>query len=672
MTDLIGRTIAGKFVIESLIGQGAMGAVYCARQIALDKTVAIKVMHGDRAREPTLVARFRREARAASRLDHVHSIRVLDFGEDVDGLLYIAMEYFPGRPLSAIVSKVRPPRAELVVDVLSQALSAIAAAHALGIVHRDLKPDNILVLDGVDEDGRPRLLLKVCDFGIAHVLEVRAAGTKAPNDRLTTEGIILGTPYYMSPEQTRGHALDTRSDIYSMGVILYELLTGEVPFDGGSAFDVALAHCFNPPVPPRHRTPSANAGLEAICLRAMQKDPAARYMTAREMRAAVRALTSSSSSDEFAVETQPAFAPMPSVRSARAVVPPAATTASGAASSRPSPSPRHTPLSPDGPPDPALVDAASPDATPPAPRARRFAGARLAGIAVLLVGGAAVVVALRRAPAPRSATPGTPAGAWVGARALAEGEPPNPPESPSVPRESAQPALSAPAAPLSPVASSSPLPAAPVPGATRGGRHGRSRPAEAHDDRARANPSPHAHAAEDEATVAGPAVAPALPAPVTDSLSAPLAASSGAAPVPHAATSAAGGNEPTEPAAPPAAAPPPAAFDPSRARVDWAVTSTGGGATPAAFRHSLAHAAPGWTACYRAALSRAGHPSSGPATLRVTTDEEGNVVRAALDGFTLPGLASCLDGATRVHVDGADTGNAWAEIRTTFRLDESE
>src|SRR5579871_6914222 len=109
MTDLIGRTIAGKFAIESLIGQGAMGAVYRARQIALDKTVAIKVMHGDRAREPTLVERFRREARAASSLDHVHSIRVLDFGEDADGVLYIAMEYFPGQPLSALVSKVRPP-----------------------------------------------------------------------------------------------------------------------------------------------------------------------------------------------------------------------------------------------------------------------------------------------------------------------------------------------------------------------------------------------------------------------------------------------------------------------------------------------------------------------------------------------------------------------------------
>ena len=666
MTDLIGRTIAGKFAIESLIGQGAMGAVYRARQIALDKTVAIKVMHGDRAREPTLVARCRREARAASSLDHVHSIRVLDFGEDGDGLLYIAMEYFPGQPLSTIVSKGRPPDVDVIVDALSQALSAIAAAHTLGIVHRDLKPDNILVLDGVDEDGRSRLVVKVCDFGIAHVLEGRSFGTKAPSNRLTTDGIVLGTPYYMSPEQARGQALDARSDIYSMGVILYELLTGEVPFDGSSAFDVALAHCFQEPEPPRRRVPAADAGLEAICLRAMQKDPAARYSTAREMRTAVRALTSSPMI-ESARETQPAFVPMPTARSVQIVVPPAATTASGAASSRPSPSGPLVADSPEGPPEGALLDAPSPGSAPHASRFPRLGRAHVAGVAVLLVASCAVVFAVRRAPGPRLSIRTAPVGPSAGSLPNGDGDSPVSSDSLAA-HESAAPTRSAGPSPLASsaaaLASAAQLSASPA----HGRRSSRLRPQESTDDHARSNAS-RGHPAEDESPL--PALAPpSVASAAADSpVVAPLATAA-AVPAPRAGVG--GGDEAVQPPPAPAAPQPHDSFDPSRARVEWAVTSTGGGATPAAFRHSLMHAAAEWTTCYRDALARAGHVSSGMGTVRVSTDEEGNVVRASLDGFSLPGLAPCLDRATRVHVDGVDTGSAWAEIRATFDGDGSK
>ncbi len=670
MTDLIGRTIAGKFAIESLIGQGAMGAVYRARQIALDKTVAIKVMHGDRAREPTLVERFRREARAASSLDHVHSIRVIDFGEDADGVLYIAMEYFPGQPLSALVSKVRPPGVEIIVDAMSQALSAIAAAHAFGIVHRDLKPDNILVLDGVDEDGRSRLLVKVCDFGIAHILEGRSVGTKTPSNRLTTEGIILGTPYYMSPEQTRGQALDARSDIYSMGVILYELLTGEVPFDGRSAFDVAVAHCFTEPVPPRQRLSSADAGLEAICLRAMQKDPAARYATAREMRAAVRALAVSPMT-ESARETQPAFAGMPMAKFEPMAAPPAATTASGAASSRPSPNHPFVPESPEGAPDAALLDPPPPGAALHPARLPRLGRAHVAGIAAFLVASAGVVVALRHARGPGLSIRATPVGPSAGFHASGEADSPIPSESPG-PRESAASALSTAAPSLSPnVALSASTALAPLSAPSRHGRRAaHSRAPEWTDDLARSNP--HAHPAEDPSSPVGPSPTAVVSAATHDSvLEAPAVSGGAAAAGPHAGPSA-GSDEAAEPVAPPAVPPSHDSFDPSRARVEWVVTSTGGGATPAAFRHSLARAAGEWTTCYRDALSRAGRLSSGAGTVRVTTDEEGNVVRAALDGFTLPGLGPCLDRATRVHVDGVDTGSAWAEIHATFDGDGSK
>jgi len=291
---LVGRTIAGKFVIEAHIGSGAMGAVYRARQIALEKTVAIKVLHGEHAGEPQFVARFHREAKAASRLNHPNSMQVIDFGEDPDGLLYIAMEYLDGRSLHRVLREDRPLPATRIADILMQTLAALAVAHDMGVVHRDLKPENIIVLSGTDDDGRPRDIVKVCDFGIAKLSDARAYRSGSGGDResgapVTTAGLIVGTPEYMSPEQGRGEKLDPRSDLYAVGVILFEMLTGRVPFEAENALGVLLRHVTEAaPRPSEVAGGEVHAGLEGVCMRAMQKARDARYPNAREMRASIR------------------------------------------------------------------------------------------------------------------------------------------------------------------------------------------------------------------------------------------------------------------------------------------------------------------------------------------------------------------------------------------------
>ena len=281
--SLVGRKIAGKFAIESAIGGGAMGAVYKARQIALDKSVAIKVMHRELWTDATYVARFLREAKAASRIDHPASVRVIDFGEEPDGLLYLAMELLEGRDLYTLLREEGPLPRDRVGDILLQVLAAMAVAHEMGVVHRDIKPENIMIQRGTDDEGRPRDLVKACDFGVAKITDHR--GEKSvTGPAITTEGLVVGTPEYMSPEQGRGEVLDARSDLYSVGIILYQMLAGRVPFDAESALGIVLKHVTEDPVPPSRLRPEADAALEAVCLRAIQKKKEDRYQTAREMR----------------------------------------------------------------------------------------------------------------------------------------------------------------------------------------------------------------------------------------------------------------------------------------------------------------------------------------------------------------------------------------------------
>lgn len=276
---LIGTTIARKFVLRELIGSGGMGKVFRADQKGVGRTVAVKIMHRHLLGDETAAARFTNEARAASSLNHPHSIAVLDFGQTAVGMLYIVMEYLRGRSLDGLLRTQFPLDPGRVVRLFCQALDAVEAAHNQSIIHRDLKPENIFLLDNHARD-----FVKVLDFGIAKMLD--------NEDRsVTTPGLVPGTPEYMSPEQARGEKLDPRSDIYSMGVILYELLTGTVPFRGNSAVATMMSHVQDPVPPPTQRRPelAIPAALESIVLWALAKDADERISSSGQFRDVLQA-----------------------------------------------------------------------------------------------------------------------------------------------------------------------------------------------------------------------------------------------------------------------------------------------------------------------------------------------------------------------------------------------
>jgi eukaryotic-like serine/threonine-protein kinase len=291
MMDLEGRILAGRYQLGSLLGVGGMARVYVASDRLLERQVAVKVLSPPYAQDPVFVERFRREARAAARLSHPNIVAVFDSGSDADEH-YLVMEYVAGQSLAELLAgqgRLAPRRAaELAVEICA----ALAAAHAQGLVHRDVKPANVLV----GEDGR----VKVTDFGI-----VKAAATAT----LTGTGVVLGTAAYLSPEQAQGGPVDARSDLYSLGCVLYELLCGSPPFGSGAdspPVAVATRHVSEPPEPPSARSPQVDAGLDVVVLTALAKDPADRYQSAVEF---VDALEQAMTSDAMAAGPgQPAAA----------------------------------------------------------------------------------------------------------------------------------------------------------------------------------------------------------------------------------------------------------------------------------------------------------------------------------------------------------------------------
>jgi len=279
---LLGRKIAdGKYTIESLIGSGAAGAVYKATHRELRRTVAIKVLHPHYQHDPQFMKSFRGEALAASQLDHPNVMRVLDFGQEPDGLVYIVMEFLSGRTLQSLLDEERRLTPDRAVEIMIQVCAALSVAHDNGIIHRDVKPDNIMLVPSRNDEGRTFELVKVCDFGIAALQNQRVLDDDEPS---LAETVIAGTPEYMSPEQARGIEIDARSDVYACGMCLYELVTGRPPFLGDNAAEILIKQLEEAPRPPSQLIKGLDSLLEEIILRAIQKDPAKRQQSARELR----------------------------------------------------------------------------------------------------------------------------------------------------------------------------------------------------------------------------------------------------------------------------------------------------------------------------------------------------------------------------------------------------
>jgi serine/threonine protein kinase len=270
--DLIGTVVLERYRVEAELGSGAMGSVYRGTHVKLGRTVAIKVMHFHLGYEPQMVERFRREGRVAAKMQHANLIGVIDVGETADGRPVMVLEFAEGRTLTEILTVSPAPRR--IIRLVSQILRGLEHAHDAGLVHRDLKPDNVIVEIGDDGTEIPRIV----DFGIA-VLRDRDGSIEG--GKLTETGQVLGTPIYMSPEQAQAEAVDQRSDLFALGVIVYQMLAGTVPFEG-SAIEIALANIGKDPPPISTFVADVDPVLEAFARKLMARRLTQRFQNARE------------------------------------------------------------------------------------------------------------------------------------------------------------------------------------------------------------------------------------------------------------------------------------------------------------------------------------------------------------------------------------------------------
>jgi eukaryotic-like serine/threonine-protein kinase len=293
VTEVAENTLVdSRYRILRRLGSGGMADVYCAEDTHLGREVALKVLHRRFAQDEEFVERFRREASAAAGLQHPNVVGVFDRGRH-DGTYYIAMEYLPGRTLKDIVAAEAPLDQVRVVDLGRQILEAAGFAHRHGVIHRDFKPHNVIV----DDAGQA----KVTDFGIA----------RAGASEMTETGSIMGTAQYLSPEQAQGHAVTAASDLYSIGVMFYEMLAGRLPFEGESAVAVALKHLSEPPTPISHLRPDVHPALESVVMAALAKDPAQRWQSAEDFAAGLAAAGEQLAAGPVVGQDTAAFNPIP-------------------------------------------------------------------------------------------------------------------------------------------------------------------------------------------------------------------------------------------------------------------------------------------------------------------------------------------------------------------------
>src|SRR6478752_4412156 len=294
---MLGRVVAGRYRLEARAGEGGMGVVYRARHVLIDRVVALKLIRPDLRGETHLRAWMLREARAANRVDHAHIIDIHDIGETEESELYLVMEYLVGTPLSAEIAR-GPMPIQRAVDILEQMGAALARAHDLGVVHRDLKSDNILLT----ARGGRKDFVKILDFGLAAL---------AHDPRLAPKGAVFGTPEYMSPEQARGEDATAQSDLYALGILFYEMLTGQLPFRSNDRDTLLEMQRTAPPPKPSAIKPDTVPAAEAVVLKLLEKERRKRYQDAHHLHEELKALQRALPATPWEVQADPQNAPPP-------------------------------------------------------------------------------------------------------------------------------------------------------------------------------------------------------------------------------------------------------------------------------------------------------------------------------------------------------------------------